>query len=164
MRNRRILEIAAFAVLGVAAVAGWARKPSSRAATAPTAYDAASSSVSGQPLSANATVPCVDTAQVQDTAYQDDNRDLYYSNRRPVRVVQQEPERTAIRQSAYRTTRTASPVKKGRSTKKSVAIVAGSAGTGAAIGALAGGGKGAAIGALSGGAAGFVYDRMTHGK
>jgi hypothetical protein len=48
-----------------------------------------------------------------------------------------------------------------RSTGKSVAIVAGSAGAGAAIGALAGGGKGAAIGAASGGTAGFIYDRMT---
>jgi hypothetical protein len=55
-------------------------------------------------------------------------------------------------------------VHKDRSTGKSVAIVAGSAGAGAAIGALAGGGKGAAIGALSGGAAGFIYDRMTAHK
>ena len=51
-----------------------------------------------------------------------------------------------------------------RSTGKSVAIVAGSAGAGAAIGALAGGGKGAAIGAASGGVAGFIYDRMTAHK
>ncbi|GAB4371323.1 MAG: hypothetical protein OHK0021_13940 [Bryobacter sp.] len=54
---------------------------------------------------------------------------------------------------------TAAP--KGRSVGKSAAIVAGSAGAGAAIGALAGGGKGAAIGAISGGTAGFVYDRVT---
>lgn len=51
-----------------------------------------------------------------------------------------------------------------RSTGKSVAIVAGSAGTGAAIGAIAGGGKGAGIGALAGGAAGLVYDRLTANK
>ncbi len=48
-----------------------------------------------------------------------------------------------------------------RTKKKSTAIVAGSAATGAAIGALAGGGKGAAIGALG---SGFVYDRATHKK
>jgi hypothetical protein len=58
-------------------------------------------------------------------------------------------------------TPTYTPVRKTRSTGKSVAIVAGSAGAGAAIGGLAGGGKGAAIGALSGGAAGFIYDRLT---
>jgi hypothetical protein len=56
------------------------------------------------------------------------------------------------------------PVRQGRSTKKSVLIVAGSAGTGAAIGALAGGGKGAAIGALAGGAGGLIYDRLTANK
>lgn len=48
-----------------------------------------------------------------------------------------------------------------RSTGRSVAIIAGSAGTGAAIGALAKGGKGAAIGALAGGVAGLIYDRLT---
>jgi hypothetical protein len=45
-----------------------------------------------------------------------------------------------------------------------MAIVAGSAGAGADIGALAGGGKGAAIGAASGGVAGFIYDRLTAHK
>ncbi len=68
-------------------------------------------------------------------------------------------------QSARQTTTYGEPVvHRGRSTMKSVAIVAGSAGAGAAIGALAGGGKGAAIGALAGGAGGFIYDRMTAHK
>jgi len=51
-----------------------------------------------------------------------------------------------------------------RSTGKSIAIVAGSAGAGAAIGALAHGGKGAAIGAIAGGLGGFIYDRVTRNK
>lgn len=55
----------------------------------------------------------------------------------------------------------AQSVRQPRSTEKSVLIVAGSAGTGAAIGGLAGGKKGAAIGAISGGVAGFIYDRHT---
>ena len=51
-----------------------------------------------------------------------------------------------------------------RSFGHSAAIVGGSAGAGAAIGAIAGGGKGAGIGALAGGAGGFIYDRLTHKK
>lgn len=60
--------------------------------------------------------------------------------------------------------RARTPQRQRRSTAKSAAIVGGSAGVGAAIGALAGGGKGAAIGAISGGTAGFVYDRHTANK
>jgi len=48
-----------------------------------------------------------------------------------------------------------------RSLKKSLAIVGGTAGAGAAIGGIAAGGRGAALGAVSGGAAGFLYDRLT---
>lgn len=46
----------------------------------------------------------------------------------------------------------------------SLAIIGGSAGVGAAVGALAGGGKGAGIGALAGGAGGLIYDRLTHNR
>ena len=48
-----------------------------------------------------------------------------------------------------------------RTSGKSAAIIAGSAGAGAAIGAIAKGGKGAAIGAIAGGVAGLIYDRLT---
>ena len=51
-----------------------------------------------------------------------------------------------------------------RSKKKSAAIIGGSAGAGAVIGALAGGGKGAGIGAIAGGVGGLVYDRTTATK
>ncbi len=80
------------------------------------------------------------------------------------RIVALSVEQKAIANPAYSSPNrqaVAAPARQGRSTKKSVAIVAGSAGAGAAIGALAGGGKGAAIGAISGGTAGFVYDRVT---
>jgi uncharacterized protein YcfJ len=74
-------------------------------------------------------------------------------------VVEQRPETVRYVERGSTRERVVQPQ---RSTKKSAAIVAGSAGAGAAIGAVAGGGKGAAVGAVSGGVAGFVYDRLTH--
>ncbi len=72
------------------------------------------------------------------------------------------PERRYVRRDYVEREYTGYSVRRPRSKKKSVAIVAGSAGAGAAIGALAGGGKGAGLGALAGGGAGFIYDRLTH--
>ena len=75
-------------------------------------------------------------------------------------AVYRQPAR--YQQASYAPSRTV--VRRQRPFSHSAAIVAGSAGAGAAIGALAGHGKGAAIGALSGGAAGFIYDRLTHNR
>ena len=64
----------------------------------------------------------------------------------------------------YRSANRRRPYVRRRSTRKSVAIVGGSALGGAAIGGLAGGKKGAAIGAIAAGGAGLIYDRNTHKK
>ena len=96
-----------------------------------------------------------------------------YAQDRPAASPRPRPHRAAYNQPAYSPTyanaqvvrdSSGEPIRHNRSTQNSALIVAGSAGTGAAIGAIAGGGKGAAIGALSGGAAGFIYDRLTANK
>lgn len=85
-------------------------------------------------------------------------RQVVYTQPR-VRRVMTQPAATTVQRDVY-----GEPVAQKRSTGKSVMIVAGSAGAGAAIGALAGGKKGAAIGAISGGVAGLIYDRATANK
>ncbi len=97
------------------------------------------------------------TAQASSQSYNDSQPQL---KRRPSAARSTSSTRTYSSQSTY-----SEPVRRHhRSTEKSALIVAGSAGTGAAIGAIAGGGKGAGIGALAGGAAGFIYDRLTANK
>jgi hypothetical protein len=79
---------------------------------------------------------------------------VVYTQPRVRRVATSQP--ATVQRDVY-----GEPIRQKRSTGKSVLIVAGSAGAGAAIGGLAGGKKGAAIGAISGGVAGLIYDRMT---
>ena len=94
----------------------------------------------------------------------------YGTRRRYVRTVSPRRESRSVEISrsretyADRGTSSRRVVTRERPFSHSVAIVGGSAGAGAAIGALAGGGKGAGIGALAGGGAGLIYDRLTHKK
>ena len=165
---------AAVAVAAVLSVAGCSREPAPE-----TAYNAGAGSAwdsSAAPVQANSSAAAPETV----AAYSDPQADRYadasapsgcaqpvaygystpsYASRYGVRVVRAQAVEEQPR--VYEERRV---VRHGRSTGKSVAIVAGSAGVGAAIGAIAGGGKGAAIGAIAGGSGGFVYDRMTHNR
>jgi len=178
---RQALLFAGFVLLAVVAAAGWMRNPErrydTRAVYGQSMYGQAAyapeAAYGQQAVPAN----CAEPLAVQSAAYAPEG--MYgdpaaqyrtYSRPRVVRTIEREPvvtERIVERQPAYRERERVveRPVARNkRSTAKSVAIVGGSAGAGAAIGALAGGGKGAAIGALSGGAAGFIYDRLTHNR
>ena len=180
------LMIAAFALLAVTAVLGWTRKPTLAAnsfvpygqaynaygmqqpmGAQPVAYGQFPQQA-GYPMAYPGALNCVDpnnpNMHYQSAMYAPGQG---YGNYAParyetVRTVRTRPR--VYRSSYVERDRDYVVRRKGRSTGKSVAIVAGSAGAGAAIGALAGGGKGAAIGALAGGAGGFLYDRLTHNR
>ncbi len=163
------LLIGGVALLAVVAVWGWARRPEANSGAlvtpgvnAEAAYQAGAVDPNGSAVPAN-------PANFDQTPAYDDTRDYRYAHTgprvvRPVYQGEPEPQYEVEPQNngpeTHYTQRTSG--RRPRSTGKSVAIVAGSAGVGAAVGALAGGGKGAGIGALAGGAGGFIYDRLTH--
>ena len=188
MTKERLGLAAAFAVLGVAAVSGWVHKPSA----APTSYSANTKPVAppgtdtqsangttlpapnatvvydqyGQPVDSNTAAggPSYVTSSPAEPCGLPESALPSYAAPRYVRTVRTEPAvyQEQDRQFAEPRYGYARPTHHRRSVGKSVAIVGGSAGVGAAIGAIAGGGKGAGIGALAGGAGGFIYDRLTH--
>ncbi len=110
------------------------------------------------PMNANGLQPA--TYQGSDSNYAQPPAD------NPPQLQQRTTAPRRVSRPVYRETSSSygEPIRHHRSTKTSALIVAGSAGTGAAIGGLAGGGKGAAIGAIAGGVGGLVYDRLTANK
>ena len=178
MNLKNGLLAGAFAILAVVAVIGWTHGRTGSAASQPanyaqpgyaqpaTEYPAANPSYVSPPSPAAYDNGVDNGVAYQPGVYYPDAQYVQSIHRpvvvRPVEAPPPPPE--YVDQTRPRDHREYREIHHRRSTGKSVAIVAGSAGVGAAIGALAGGGKGAGIGALAGGAGGFVYDRLTHNR
>jgi hypothetical protein len=154
---RQGIIVAVIAALSVAALTGWTRRPS--AAPPPvTPAQYTQSAYGTQP----AYDPCATTAPAVYPAANYVYAPSPYGGAPSVAPVSTRTNRVVRRD--YVSQRTYVRERHKRPFGHSVAIVAGSSGAGAAIGALAGGGRGAAIGALAGGAGGFLYDRFTRNR
>lgn len=148
LQTKTPLLLAGMGLLAVVALIGWLREPAPPAQ----AYAGADPNLAmQQPLNTS------NAAFRQNGFY---SSPVYERRVAETHRVETRPQRFASTSAAPRET----TVVRKRKFSHSVAIVAGSAGAGAAIGALAGGGKGAAIGALAGGGGGLLYDRLTHKK
>lgn len=159
---------AAIAVVAVLAVVGWTRETGPRSAP-PYFTGATATGLGGHATTTGYVTPAGEPCFPATESSQYLDAGSYaapaYATRAGVRTVRPAAPR-AVSESRTVSNRTSADRtevrRRGRSTGESAAIVAGSAGVGAAIGGLAGGGKGAGIGAIAGGAGGFVYDRLTH--
>jgi hypothetical protein len=160
LKDRLIL----FGVAGMAAVAtaGWMRQP----IAVPVALPAGVTSSFQPPAAMQLGAPAATinpVAHVPRNAPAGSEPNPRYGQPTPVTTASSRRMPVAYDDRGHSDDRSAT-IERQRSTKESIAIVAGSAAAGAAIGGIAGGGKGAAIGALAGGGAGAVYDRMTAKK
>ena len=176
LNNRRNLAVG-IAVLAISAAIGVAAVVHHRDSVPSTAYVAPAQPVADQSpadqTGASGQAQYTASAPQQSAApdYQVDQTNGYYAyTPRPIYVqpapvapitapAQVEGGNYYAPRAAYRTRYS---YHRGRSRKHSLEIVAGSALTGAALGAIAGGPQGAAIGAVAGGVGGFAYDRATH--
>lgn len=152
---KRALIIGSFAALAVVATLGWTRKSEPAAA-----YPMVPASQALAPLPSDSYTPATPVV------YSNSPYAPAFAAPAPQRAPESAPAQTERRVARSSSVESRQPrvVTRKRPFGHSAAIVAGSAGAGAAIGALAGGGKGAAIGALAGGGGGFVYDRLTNKK
>ena len=175
-----VLLVGSFLVLGAVAIADWNRDASPQASFGEPYQELIGYNELGQPVyeqrgvyTTIASPPSIQpgTQPLQPVGAQPLVQPMVQPMVQPVsqRIVTpvQQPQ---ARPAVVQTVRT-EPVRvetveqpQSRSKKASAAIIGGSAGAGAAIGAIAGGGKGAGIGAIAGGVGGLIYDQVTRDK